>query len=150
MKSLKINHAAVWILVLIHQIIGAMWFSPFLFAEKWMQLVGKSMQDFESATITPYIVSIINAIVMNYAMAYLFKKLNVANFMTGMYYAFIFWFAFLFVEILTYNSFELRPVGLALIDGGKSLVTFLLSGFVLGTWKKYNTENTAGKKETAV
>jgi len=149
MKSLKINHAAVWILVLLHQIIGAMWFSPFLFADKWMQLMGKSMQDFENATITPYIISIINAIIMNYSMAYLFRKLNVENFMKGLYYAFIFWFAFLFLEIMTYNAFELRPVGLALIDGGKSLVTFLVSGLVLGTWKKYNTEN-SDQSKTAV
>jgi len=60
--------------------------------------------------------------------------------MRGVYYAFIFWFAFLFVEILTYNAFELRPIGLALINSGKSLVTFLVSGFVLGTWKKYKRE----------
>jgi len=142
MKTLKVNHAAVWILVLIHQIIGAAWYSPFLFAEKWMQLMGKSMQDFENADITPYIISIINAIVLNYAMAYLFKKLNVENFMRGMYYAFIFWFAFLFVELLTFNAFELRPVGLTLIDSGKSLVTFLISGLVLGTWKKFNSIST--------
>jgi len=124
----------------IHQIIGAMWFSPFLFAEKWMQLMGKSMQDFENADITPYIISIINAIILNYAMAYLFLKLNVENFMRGLYYAFIFWFAFLFVELLTFNAFELRPIGLTLIDSGKSLVTFLISGFVLGTWKKFSSE----------
>ncbi len=139
MKTLKINHAAVWVLVLIHQIIGAMWFSPFLFAEKWMQLMGKPMQDFENADITPYIFSIINAIILNYAMAYLFLKLNVENFMRGLYYAFIFWFAFLFVELLTFNAFELKPIGLTLIDSGKSLVTFLVSGFVLGTWKKFSS-----------
>jgi hypothetical protein len=97
------------------------------------------MQDFENADITPYIFSIINAIILNYAMAYLFLKLNVENFMRGLYYAFIFWFAFLFVELLTFNAFELKPIGLTLIDSGKSLVTFLVSGFVLGTWKKFSS-----------
>jgi len=41
---------------------------------------------------------------------------------------------------MTFNAFELRPLGLTLIDGGKLLVTSLLTGFVLGTWKQYNQE----------
>lgn len=140
--SQKINHVAVWILVLIHQIIGAMWYSPYLFAGRWVELTGKTMKDFENAGITPYFVSIIGAIITIYTMAYLFKNLNVENFIKGLYYAFIFWFGFLFVEILTFNSFELRPIGLTLIDAGKSLITFLITGFVLGTWKKYNIAST--------
>ena len=138
MKTLKLNHIAIWILVLVHQMIGAMWFSPLLFANKWIELTGKTMSDFENASPVPYVISVIGAIITIYSMAYLFKKLNVDNFMKGIYFAFIFWFGFLFVEVLTFNSFELRPAGLALIDCGKSLVTFLITGIVLGSWKKYN------------
>lgn len=138
MKILKINHAAVWVLVLIHQIIGGMWFSPFAFAAKWTEYTGRSMSDFENASMIPYAVSIVSAIVMNYSMAWIFKKLNVENFISGLRYAFIFWLGFLFMELMTFNSFELRPYGMTFIDGGKSLVTFLLSGFILGMWRKYD------------
>lgn len=143
MKTLKINHAAVWVLVLIHQVIGGFWFSPFAFANKWIELTGKSMADFSNATFVPYVISIFGAVVLCYTMAWLFKKLNVTNFITGMTYAFLFWFAFLFTELLTFNSFELRPFGLTFIDAGKSLVTFLISGFLLGTWKRYETNETS-------
>ncbi len=146
MKNLKINHAAVWILVLLHQIIGGMWYSQIGFAGKWTELMGKSTADFENAGFIPFIFSIINAIIMVYSMAWLFKKLNVENFVNGMKYAFIFWFAFLFVELATFNSFELRPFGLTMIDAGKSLVTFLISGFVLGTWKKYDRVSESSAK----
>lgn len=138
MKTLKINHTAVWILVLIHQIIGAVWFSPFVFAEQWVHLTGKTMSDFSNATMIPYFVSIAGSIITIYAIAYLFEKLHVESFITGLFYAFIFWFAFLFVELMSFNSFELRPYGLTFIDAGKSLVTFLVTGFVLGVWKKYD------------
>lgn len=138
MKTLKINHAAVLVIVLLSQIIGAMWFSPFLFAEKWVMLTGKSMSDFANASMTPYFVSIVSSIITTYAIAYLFKKLNVENFFTGMFYAFIFWFAFVLVELMTFNSFELRHYGLTWIDAGKSFVTFMVSGFILGIWKKYD------------
>ncbi|MEO8666119.1 MAG: DUF1761 domain-containing protein [Ignavibacteria bacterium] len=138
MKKLKINHVAVWILVIVHQAIGAGWYSPVAFAGQWTELMGKSMSDFENAGFTPFIFSIINAIIMVYSMAWLFKKLNVENFISGMRYAFVFWLAFLFVELATFNSFEMRPFGLTLIDSGKSLVTFMVSGFALGLWKKYD------------
>lgn len=147
MKTLKINHAAVWILVLVHQIIGAVWYSPFFFAEKWVEFTGKSMSDFSNASIVPYFISIAASIITTYTIAYLFKKLSVANFVTGMYYAFIFWFGFLFVELATFNSFELRPFGLTLINGFKSLVTFLVTGFVLGLWKKYDVEDIAEQQK---
>lgn len=146
MKSLKINYAAVLVLVLLHQIIGAIWYSPFAFAEKWMSLIGNSMSDFENASFTPYIVSIIGAIITNYIMAYLFVKLDVRNFVKGMYYAFIFWLGFLFVELSTFNSFSLRPFELTFIDAGKSLVTFLVSGFLLGIWTRYDADTAAESK----
>lgn len=143
MKTLKINQPAVWILVLIHQIIGGIWYSPFLFANKWMMLTGKTAEQFSNAdAVKPYVVSFISSIITVYTMAYLFKKLNVENFISGMFFAFLFWIAFLYVELATNNSFELRPYGLTLINGGKSLVTFLVSGFVLGFWKKYDVGNT--------
>lgn len=138
MKTLKINHVAVWILVLLQQVIGAVWYSPYAFAGKWVELVGRSMGDFENAGLMPYFVSILSAIITTYIIAYLFKKLGVENFISGMFYAFIFWFGFLFTELTTFNSFELRPFGLTFIDAGKSLITFLVSGFILGMWTKHD------------
>jgi len=142
MKKLKINHAAVWILVMLHQVIGGIWYSPFLFGEKWTELIGKTMSDFSDAGMLPYVISIIASIITNYVMAYLFVKLGVDNFIKGLYYAFLFWMGFLFVETVTFYSFELKPIGLSLINSGKSLVTFLLSGFILGMWNKYDINTT--------
>lgn len=140
MKTLKINHAAVFTIVLIQQVIGGMWYSPVLFAGPWIQLTGKTMADFENATFTPYVVSIVASIITTYIMAYLFKKLHVDNFLKGLFYALLLWLAFLFVEMMTFNSFEMRPVGLTLINSGKSFLTFIVSGFILGMWKKFETE----------
>ncbi len=140
MKNLKINHAAVWILVLVQQVIGYMWYSPLAFAIKWVELMGKSASDLQNATMLPFAFSITASVIMTYSMAYLFKKLRVENFVTGMFYAFIFWLGFLFTELATFNSFELRPVALTFIDAGKSLVTFLVTGFVLGMWKSYDVK----------
>ena len=41
----KINHLAVWILVVVHQLIGWGWYA--VFGEKWLNLHARTMTDIE-------------------------------------------------------------------------------------------------------
>ena len=36
----RINHAVVWLLVVAHQLVSFVWYSPYLFGFKWMNLTG--------------------------------------------------------------------------------------------------------------
>lgn len=137
MNALKINHLAVWVLVVVHQLIAALWYSPLLFADRWTALAQLSAADFANPSGVPYFISLAGALVLVYVMAYMFKVLRVQSLPQGLFYGFLFWLGFLFTEMLTYNAFELRPLGLALINGSKSLVTFMISGATLGAWRKY-------------
>jgi hypothetical protein len=126
----------VWVLALVHQFIGFIWFSPFLFSQRWLQLIGRPESDFASPSPLPFIISLVSAVVLCYLMAGLFTRLQVRTASRGLAYSLAFWFGFLFLEVLTFNSFELRPMELALINAGKSLVTFAVTGFMLGFWTK--------------
>ncbi|MBD0327754.1 MAG: DUF1761 domain-containing protein [Pyrinomonadaceae bacterium] len=137
MNKPKINHLAVWVLVVVHQLIGALWYSPLLFANRWAALAQLTAADFESSSSLPYFISLVGALILIYVMAYIFKTLRVQSLPQGLLFGFLFWLGFLFTELLTYNAFELRPLGLALINGSKSLVTFLVTGATLGAWRKY-------------
>ena len=76
MKELKINHLAVWLIVVLAQVIPMGWYS--LFADPWMKYNDLTM-DFvqENESTTPYIASIIGSIIMAYTLAWLFKKMNI-------------------------------------------------------------------------
>jgi len=137
MKQLKINHVAVWILVVVQIIIAFIWYAPFLFGNTWMELLEKSEDDFTGASPLNYIVAIITAIAMTYMLAWLFKELNINTTLKGVLYALGFGISLFFLETLTQGLFALRPLGLMLIDGGMYLVSFLIVGIVLGSWKKY-------------
>ena len=143
MGNQKINHVAVWILVVFHQIVTLLWYAPFLFRNKWMELLNKSAEDFSASSPLNYIIAIITALAMTYLLAWLFKELKINTPLRGLFYALIFCIGFLVLEMLTVGKFSLRPLGLTVIDGGMYLVNFLIAGVVLGGWKKYEPSATS-------
>jgi len=132
----QINHLAVWVLVVLHQLIPMGWYSAF--AVKWMALIGKNADDFKDVSMTPYFVAIISAIVTVYMTAWLFCKLNIDNAVSGLKTAFLLWFCFLFWQVLTSDQFHVRPLELSLLNAGNTLIIFVVTGLVLGAWQKKN------------
>jgi L-cystine uptake protein TcyP (sodium:dicarboxylate symporter family) len=136
--TVKINHVAVWILVLVHQLIGWGWYT--IFDEKWLNLHARTMTDIERThNVGAYVFAIVAAIIVNYALAWLIVRLNATNAIAGLKIALLCWFAFLFVEhstIALFSAFETNPWPLILIDMGRPFVAFSISGLVLGAWPK--------------
>ena len=139
--SNRINHLAVWILVVIHQLVGFGWYS--IFGEAWLNYHAKTMTDIERThSFVPYLIAIIASIFVNYALAWLIVRLNAPSATCGLKIAIICWFAFLFVEYATisaFSAFETNPWPLVLIDMGRPFVAFAISGLVLGGWRRTPT-----------
>ena len=134
----KINHLAVWILVVLHQLIGWGWYA--VFGEMWLNYHAKTMTDIERThSPVPYMIAIVASIFVNYALAWLISRLNATNAIAGLKIAIVCWFAFLFVEYSTisaFSAFETNPWPLVFINMGRPLVAFALSGLVLGAWRR--------------
>jgi hypothetical protein len=134
----KINHLAVWALVVIHQLVGWGWYA--IFGNTWLNLHAKTMTDIERThDWIAYVTAIIASIFVNYALAWLIARLNAVNAMAGLRIALLCWFAFLFVEYATisvFSAFETNPWPLVFIDMGRPFVAFAISGLVLGAWRK--------------
>jgi hypothetical protein len=134
----KINHLAVWILVIVHQLVGWGWYR--IFGEMWLNYHAKTMTDIEPPhSPVLYLIAIIASIFVNYALAWLISRLNATNAIAGLRIAVVCWFAFLFVEYSTisaFSAFETNPWPLVFINMGRPFVAFALSGLVLGAWRK--------------
>ena len=135
MEKQKINWLAIIVLVVAWQLIAVVWYGAL--ADPWMELNKFSEADFGESSATPYIIAIITALITNYVLAALFKVLNIDSAMAGLRLAILCWIGFTFAEVSTLYMFSLKPFSLTLIDTGKSLITFALSGIVLGAWLKY-------------
>ena len=134
----RINHLAVWILVVAHQLIGFGWYA--IFGELWLSYHAKTMTDIERThDVTAYLVAIAASIAVNYALAWLISRLNATTAVAGLKIALACWFAFLVVEystIAVFSAFETNPWPLVLINMGRPLLAWGLSGLVLGAWQK--------------
>ena len=134
----RINHVAVWILVIVHQLVGWGWYA--IFGNIWLNLHAKTMTDIERThDWIAYVTAIIASIFVNYALAWLISRLNAVSAMAGLKIALLCWFAFLFVEYATiavFSAFETNPWPLIFIDMGRPFVGFAVSGLVLGAWRR--------------
>jgi len=134
----KINHLAVWALVLTPQLIGWGWYT--VLGEKWLNLHARTMTDIERThNVGAYVLAIVTSVIVNYTLAWLISRLNATSAVAGLKIALLCWFAFLFVEYCTiavFSAFETNPWPLILIDMGRPFVAFAISGLVLGGWRK--------------
>jgi hypothetical protein len=136
----RINHVAVWVLVVVHQLIAVGWYANAVFGEKWLDYHARTMTDIEKThNVGAYALGIAAAIVVNYALAWMIAKCDATSAIAGLRIALFCWFAFLFMEFSTiavFSAFETNPWPLILIDMGRAFVAWAVSGLVLGAWQK--------------
>ena len=137
MKDLKINHLAVWLIVVLGQVIPMGWYS--LFAEPWMKYNDLTMEFIEAnESSTPYFASIVSSIIFAYVLAWVFQRMNIASAVDGLLSGLLMGFAFTFLPAMIQNLFSFNPYPLSWIDGGVNLIIWAVAGLILGGWKKKN------------
>ena len=138
MKTLKINHAAVWTCIVLLHILGFVWYG-YLFVDPWMEMVGLDMATAEANPpgTGVWLTNTVATIVPVYVLAWLFTKLNVDSVVKGIGLGLLITFSFEFLSTMAGNMFAAQPYGLAWITGGFNLAGIGLSGAILGGWKKY-------------
>jgi hypothetical protein len=132
-----LRHWVIVILVITHQLISFIWYSPWLFGFKWINASGFRFSNSPPVTsiafYTPFIFSIIASVLLCYAIAFLYARFEIETAFEGIKWGFVIWFVFLFINLLTHHQFAQRPVALTLIDGGRDCLIFLLTGLVVST-----------------
>src|SRR5438093_11739028 len=95
----KINHLAVWALVVIHQLIGWGWYT--VLGEKWLNLHARTMTDIEHThNVGAYVLAIVTSVIVNYTLAWLILRLNATSAVAGLKIALLCWFAFCLSNIV--------------------------------------------------
>jgi hypothetical protein len=128
---------AVIVAAIIPMIIGALWYSPVMFAKKWMALIGKTEEEIKKSfnPMKMYGLSFLASLVMAYVLAHIVINTGYSGFVGGMHAGFWLWLGF----VLTTNSstvlFESRPSGLYWMNVSYYLVSILLMGGLLAVWR---------------
>lgn len=138
MNRLKINHAAVWIAVVVTSILGYLWYDPF-FGDQWMAYVGfdRAYAEANPPSTAVWISNLVATVIPLYVLAWLFTRLDVKSAMEGAGIALAITFSFVFLTIMVQNLFAENPYGLSWISGGLPMLSTTLAGALFGGWRKY-------------
>ena len=135
--NVRINHKIVWILIVIYFLIGWGWYA--IFGDIWLNQHAKTATDIERThNVGAYVLAFFGAIVINYVLAILIARTNPETFWCGVKVALALWIV-VFLEYTTisvFSAFETNPWPLICIDMGRPLIGMLISGFVLGRFRK--------------
>ena len=134
-----LNWLAVLVAAVATFLLGALWYSPMLFAKPWVRAHGYTPQKTEEMRKSAgraYGLSFACYLVMAAMMAVLAWKSGAATVTGGLRLGFVCWLGFAATIGLTAQLFsEKAKFGVYAIDGGYQLIYLLLQGVVLAVWR---------------
>lgn len=137
---MKINYAAIVASALIYWVLGAIWYSPLLFAGKFIALMRwtpEQLARIEAEGAGAQIaLAFVGSLVAAYVLAHIVRYTNAENATDGAKTGLWLWLGFIVTSNLNTVFFEFRPLGLYLINIGYHLVAFLSMGALLAVWRK--------------
>jgi hypothetical protein len=136
MPSVEINYLAIAIASIVCFAIGTFWYSPALFGNRWMNLIGKSSEELHSKSSLKYYCGAYVAIVLLcFVMAHIVDYVGATKMNSGVLIGIIIWAGFSAPITAISYLFERRPLALYFINSGYYLVICVISGTLLAMMK---------------
>lgn len=137
MHHLHFNPWALLVCALLQWFLGALWYSPVLFAKPWMALIGHKPDnaDKSKSLIIGMISSFIGGLILSLILAHTVIWSGADNFGSGAFIGFINWLGFIAAPSYAQGIYESRPFKLFAINAGYWLVGLLVSGGILAVWR---------------
>jgi len=138
-----VNWLAILVAGIVIFILGGLWYSPILFAKKWIALQNKTEEQMRAEAAGAnmplmYASAFITGLIIAWAMALVFAhiandmQMNAAH---GALLGFILWLGFAASTSYATALFSGKPRQLWLIDTAYNLVSFILAGIILAVWR---------------
>jgi len=133
-----VNNVAVLVSGVVIFMLGGLWYSPVLFAKRWVALIGKSEAELKaSAGSMPmsYLVVLLCGLVTAWVMALVVGNFAPASAVDGALIGALCWLGFAGATSYGTALFSGKPKALWLIDSGFTLVSFIVAGVILSVWR---------------
>lgn len=136
MPEVTLHYGTIVVAALANFAIGALWYSPVLFGNKWMQLVGKKKEEMKSSDAAKFlVVPLVMALISSYVLAHVIGYAQVDTFMEGVQTGFWVWLGFVATVMVVQTAFGNRSWKLWCLDASYQLVGYVVMGVILAMWK---------------
>jgi len=134
MHHLQLNFVAIVVCAVVLWLLGAVWYSPVLFAKPWMAMVNVPTVGKNKAMMKGMISSFLLDILLALVLAHVVRWSGAVSFGHGAFVGFLMWLGFFAAPALPQGFYEGRPVKLFLINTGYMLVGLIILGGILAVW----------------
>lgn len=139
----RINYLAVLVSAIIYWVLGALWYSPLLFANRFIALMRLTAEDLarieQQGAAKEIAIAFGSSLLTAFVLAHFVRYARATNLADGLKTGLWVCIGFVFTSNLATVIFENRPFGLYLINNGYHLVGFLLMGALLAVWRRAET-----------
>ncbi|MEA2694024.1 MAG: hypothetical protein QOJ16_3411 [Acidobacteriota bacterium] len=140
MQLPAVNYLAVLTGGVIIFMLGGLWYSPVLFAKKWLALMGKTEADMKAAAGTGpmplmYLAAFLCGLLSAWVLAIILNHFVNLTPLRGALVGVLCWLGFAGATSYATAVFTMKPKLLWLIDSGFNLVSFILAGILLAVWR---------------
>jgi len=135
MHHIHFNHWAILVAALFQWFLGALWYSPPLFAKPWAAMLGIKMDGEKKGLAAGMIASILCDLILSFVLAHVVLWSGADGFAMGALVGFIVWAGFIAGPNIPQGIYEGRPFKLFAINGGYWLVGLVLSGGLIAAWR---------------
>ena len=137
---MRINYAAVAVAALAYWLLGAVWYSPLLFARPFVALSRWTPEQIAAMQAAgegkAVAVALLTSLLLAYVLAHFVRYAGAETVREGLWAGFWLWLGFVATTNLETVLFEQRPLGLYLINNGYHLVGLLGMGALLAVWRR--------------
>jgi len=132
-------HFSLWpvlVSAVILWLLGAIWYSPVLFARPWMALLGINPGAANKKSLVPGMISsLAGDFILAFVLDHVTHWANVGSWRGGAFIGGLVWLGFFAAPNYPQGIYENRPVKLFLINNGYWLVGLIIVGIVLAVWR---------------
>jgi len=130
----ELHFLPILVCALIVWLLGALWYSPVLFAKPWVAIVGRQMGEKPKGLAKGMIGSFIGDLLLAFVMLHFILWSGADSFGWGALIGFICWVGFVVGPLYPQSVYEGRPFTYFAINSGYWLVSLLAVGGLLGVW----------------
>ena len=133
----NLNWLHVIVAAVAYFILGAIWYSPVLFAKPWAKMVNINMNDpnAKKGMGMMMVGSFVLMLIATIGLGLMYEVIPITTAAHAIKYGLLFGVCFAGTAISISFIYEKKPIGLYLIDGGYHLAGLIVASLVLVLWK---------------
>ena len=132
--TVQVNTWAILVASVLNMVVGALWYSPLLFAGPWVRMSGVKIEE-GAGHIVEYVGAYFAGLILAAILAVVLSMVGTQTIWEGIVVAVIVWLGFTAAPTFANTIFENRPFGLWGIVSAYPLVSTILMSIILVVWR---------------